>query len=61
MKKYKVIRIVSGASEPPGSEDIEKAIESTVSDGWEFVQITTGGGGTGNGSVTSWVYLLFEK
>ncbi len=61
MKKYKVICMTSGATEPPKPEEIEKAIESAASEGWNFVQFTTGGGGSGNGNVTSWVYLLFER
>ncbi len=61
MKKYKVTCIISGATVPPEPSEIEKAIETEISDGWDFVQFTSGGGGTGNGSVTSWVYLLFER
>lgn len=60
MKKYKVICITMGATEPPKPADIEKAIESAASDGWDFVQFTTGGG-TGNSYVTAWVYILFER
>ncbi len=61
MKKYKVICITSGATEPPKPEEIEKAIEGAASEGWNFVNFTSGGGGTGSGSITSWVYLLFER
>lgn len=61
MKKYKVICMTSGATEPPKPEEIEKAIESAASEGWNFVQFTTGGGGTGSGNITSWVYILFER
>ncbi len=61
MKKYKVICITSGATEPPKPEEIEKAIENATVEGWNFVQFTTGGGGSGNGNVTSWVYLVFER
>jgi hypothetical protein len=59
LKKYKVICITTGATEPPKPEKIEKAIEAATADGWNFVQFTTGGGG-GNGNVISWVYILFE-
>lgn len=61
MKKYKVVYIMTGATEPPKPEQIEKAIEAAASDGWNFVQFTTGGGGTGNNHVTAWVYILFER
>ena len=61
MKKYKVICITTGATEPPKPESIEKAIEDAASDGWNFVQFTTGGGGTGSNYVTAWVYILFER
>lgn len=61
MKKYKVICITSGATEPPKPEEIEKVIENAIVEGWNFVQFTTGGGGSGNGNITSWVYLLFER
>ncbi len=61
MKKYKVICITSGATEPPKPEAIEKAIENATVEGWNFVNFTSGGGGTGSGSITSWVYLLFER
>lgn len=61
MKKYKVICITSGATEPPKPEEIEKVIENATVEGWNFVQFTTGGGGSGNGNVTSWVYLVFER
>ncbi len=61
MKKYKVSCIISGATLPPESEQIETEIETLTMQGWKFTQITTGGGGSGQGSVTSWVYLLFER
>jgi len=61
MKKYRVICITSGATEPPKPDQIEKAIEGAAREGWDFMQFTTGGGGSGNGNVTSWVYLLFER
>lgn len=61
MKKYRVICITSGAIEPPMPDEIEKAIEDTTKEGWDFVQFTTGGGGSGSGNITSWVYLLFER
>lgn len=61
MKKYKVVCIMTGATEPPKPTEIEKAIEEATSNGWNFVQFTTGGGGTGNSYVTAWVYILFER
>jgi len=61
MKKYKVICVTSGASIPPESDKIEKEIEGMTEQGWDFLQFTSGGGGTGNGNITSWVYLLFER
>ena len=61
MKKYRVICITSGSTEPPKPDGIEKAIEDAAREGWDFMQFTTGGGGSGNGNVTSWVYLLFGR
>jgi len=61
MKKYKVSCLISGSTLPPEPEHIETEIETLTTQGWKFTQITTGGGGSGQGSVTSWVYLLFER
>ena len=61
MKKYKVICLTSGATVPPEPDNIERAIEAALKEGWDFVNFTSGGGGTGSGSITSWVYLLFER
>jgi hypothetical protein len=60
MKKYKVICLTSGSTVPPEPEKIEKQIEEMILQGWNLLQFTSGGGGTGNGNITSWVYLLFE-
>ncbi|MDO9098152.1 MAG: hypothetical protein Q7U60_08525 [Candidatus Methanoperedens sp.] len=48
---------------PEGIEELPygKMVNPSAGQGWNFVQITTGGGGTGNGNITSWVYLLFER
>ncbi len=56
-----MICIASGGIVPPEPRKIEKEIETMVEQGWDFVQFTSGGGGTGNENVTSWVYLLFER
>jgi hypothetical protein len=61
MKKYKVSCIISGATLPPEPEHIETEIETMTLKGWHLAHITTGGGGSGQGSVTSWVYLLFDR
>ncbi|HLB71470.1 MAG: hypothetical protein OIN88_05020 [Candidatus Methanoperedens sp.] len=61
MIKHKVSCIISGSTVPPEPEDIEKEIETITMQGWHLKQITSGGGGSGNGNVTSWVYLLFEQ
>ncbi len=61
MKKYKVICLTSGSTLPPEPHNIEKQIEEMIVDGWDFVQFTSGGSGSGNGDITSWVYLLFER
>lgn len=61
MKKYKVSCLISGSTLPPEPENIETEIENMIMKGWHLTQITTGGGGSGQGSVTSWVYLLFER
>jgi hypothetical protein len=42
-------------------EKIEREIEAVTVQGWNLKQISTGGGGSGQGSVTSWIYLLFER
>jgi hypothetical protein len=61
MKKYKVSCLISGSTLPPEPEKIEREIEDITMEGWKLVQITTGGGGSGQGSITSWIYLLFER
>ena len=61
MKKYKVSCLISGSTLPPEPKKIEQEIENVTMQGWKLVQITTGGGGSGQGSVTSWIYLLFER
>jgi len=61
MKKYKLSCLISGSTLPPEPEKIEREIEDVTMQGWKLAQITTGGGGSGQGSVTSWVYLLFER
>lgn len=61
MRKYKVICLTSGSTLPPEPDMVEKQIEETVAQGWDFLQFTSGGGGTGSGNITSWVYLLFER
>lgn len=61
MKKYKVSCLISGSTLPPQPEKIEREIEAVTLQGWKLKQISTGGGGSGQGSVTSWIYLLFER
>ena len=61
MNKYKVSCLISGSTLPPEPEKIEREIEDVTMQGWKLTQITTGGGGSGQGSITSWVYLLFER
>ncbi len=61
MKEYKVSCLISGSTMPPEPEKIEKEIEAMTTTGWHLALITTGGGGSGQGSITSWVYLLFER
>jgi len=61
MKKYKVLRLETGATPtPPNPCDIEKAIKSMTSQGWCFIQLESGGVG-GAGFLGTWVYLLFER
>lgn len=48
-----MICVTSGASTPPEPDRIEKEIEGMAEQGWDFVQFTSGGGGSGNGNVTS--------
>jgi hypothetical protein len=52
---------MSGATVPPEPDRIEREIENMTEQSWDFVQFTSGGGGTGNGNITSWIYLLFER
>ena len=61
MKKYKVVCLTSGSTLPPEPKHIEREIENMTAQDWLFSSITTGGGGTGSGNVTSWVYLVFER
>ncbi len=61
MKKYKVSCITSGSTLPPEPDKIEREIETMTNQGWHLARITTGGGGSGSGNVTSWVYILFER
>lgn len=61
MKKYKVSYIISGSTLPPEPDQIETEIEKVTMQGWNLLQITTGGGGSGQGNITSWVYLVFER
>jgi len=58
---YKVICITSGSTVPPEHDRIEKEIATMTEQGWDFLQITSGGGGTGSGNITSWVYLVFKR
>ncbi|HMB44297.1 MAG TPA: DUF4177 domain-containing protein [Candidatus Methanoperedens sp.] len=61
MKKYKVICITSGSTVPPEPDRIEREITAMTEQGWDFLQITSGGGGTGSGNITSWIYLIFKR
>jgi molybdopterin biosynthesis enzyme MoaB len=61
MKKYKVICITSGSTVPPEPDRIEREITAMTEQGWDFLQITSGGGGTGSGNITSWIYLIFKS
>ncbi len=58
---YKVICITSGSTVPPEPDRIEKEIATMTEQGWDFLQITSGGGGTGSGNITSWIYLVFKR
>jgi len=59
--KYKVICITSGSTVPPEPDRIEREITTMIDQGWDFLQITSGGGGTGSGNITSWIYLIFKR
>jgi hypothetical protein len=61
MIKYKVVCLTSGSTEPPEPDIVEKEIEVLTEQGWEFMQFTSGGGGTGSGNITSWIYLIFKR
>jgi len=58
---YKVICITSGSTVPPEPDRIEREITTMTEQGWDFLQITSGGGGTGSGNITSWIYLIFKR
>lgn len=51
--------IISGSTMPPEPEKLEKEIETMTMNGWHLAQITSGGDGSGQDNITSWVYLLF--
>jgi len=61
MIKYKVACLTSGSTEPPEPDIVEREIEVMTAQGWDFLQFTTGGGGTGSGNVTSWIYIIFKR
>ncbi|MCX9084840.1 MAG: hypothetical protein OIN87_08605 [Candidatus Methanoperedens sp.] len=61
MIKYKVLCLTSGSTEPPQPDIVEREIDTMIEKGWEFVQFTSGGGGTGSGNITSWIYLIFKR
>jgi hypothetical protein len=61
MKNHKVICITSGSTVPPEPDRIEREITAMTEQGWDFLQITSGGGGTGSGNITSWIYLIFKR
>jgi hypothetical protein len=61
MIKYKVVCLTSGSTEPPEPDIVEREIEAMTEKGWEFHQFTSGGGGTGSGNVTSWIYIIFKR
>ncbi len=61
MIKYKVICLTSGSTVPPEPDKVEREIETITEQGWDFFQFTTGGGGTGSGTITSWIYLIFKR
>ena len=59
--KYKVICITSGATVPPEPDKLERETDIMTGQGWEFMQFTAGGGGTGSGNITSWIYIIFKR
>jgi hypothetical protein len=61
MIKYKVICLTSGSTEPPEPDIVEREIDSMTEKGWDFLQFTSGGGGTGSGNITSWIYIIFKR
>jgi len=61
MIKYKVTCLTSGSTVPPEPDKVEREIEAMMEQGWDFLQFTTGGGGTGSGNITSWIYIIFKR
>ncbi len=61
MIKYKVVCLTSGSTVPPESDKVEREIETMTEQGWDFLQFTSGGGGTGSGNITSWIYIIFKR
>jgi len=60
MKRHKVVYIEGRGAEPPSPADVEEAINKMATEGWSFLQLSTGGGGESD-YVNSWVYLVFER
>lgn len=61
-KQVKVICIEEGGGGLVPSSKIESAINQMLSQGWSFLQISTGGISYAHGNiVNTWVYILFER
>jgi len=59
MKEYRVVRLRGGV-DPVSSDEIEQHIGDMTRQGWHFLQLSTGGGGSASYFMT-WVYLIFER
>jgi hypothetical protein len=65
-KQVKVISIEEGGGDLVPSDKIETTINQMISQGWSFLQLSTGGvsyafSDDSSSMVITWVYLLFER
>jgi hypothetical protein len=61
MERFKVICVQkAGQVSPPTEREVEKAIEDDIREGWQFVQIATGGAASG-GYQCTWTYVVFKR
>ena len=60
MEEYKVEELKEGGDYPPWAERIEEVINDRTKEGRSLFQISTGGAGAQDTTIT-WVYLVFKR